>query len=666
MRYTSRSVYSFLAASLGVFICCTPATPNQANAGHPAEVAERSGPTKLALIVGINDYPHLENLKGAVNDAENVKNLLVESFGFLDDEAHIRFLSDSQATREAILTGLDEHLIKKAREAEESIVVFHFSGHGSRKGDEAGEAGDETDGYDETIVPHDSSHAPPIPNRDITDDEINARLRTLTDITPNVTFIFDSCHSGAAVRGSGLARTVKGDPRFPKPEQATRGAREGKSDWRPDQARYALLSGCRADQLSREMVVDGKSYGAMSWFLVDQIRNTKGKATYDDIMDKVKVRVSAKYSNQHPQLEGIASDQFVFSDDSRPAAGSFVKAFPAGRRQVTLRAGQVHGVSEDSIYDIYAPGTDPLADDASRIAQVKVTDVRVTTSKAKLIEGDSIEEASLAVEREHSYLDASVAVYFKTPGPKLREIMDELKEFKHIKSVPTESGYDLLIEESNGFIITEGGEPTEISPRVAVTDPEATSRVVEQVTKWTKWLNILFLENDSHDLGLEFEVSASEARGGNLEDREVDLTLLDGDRFTIEVTNKSNRRMYIAVLDLSSDGSVDLIYPEIGQEEFVAKDETWTKTLESFVPEGRDSVRDVLKVFATTEPADFKFLRQSAVRGGRELPRGSGDRKRNPLEQLMANYALGTTRGVRRVPKLSWVTAERVLEIRGE
>jgi hypothetical protein len=104
----------------------------------------------------------------------------------------------------------------------------------------------------------------PYPNRDITDDELNALLHRLTDKTPNVTFIFDSCHSGTAIRGAGLARTTKPDDRPPPQREsistpAVRGVSEGEDDLRPQSARYALIWGSTAEELSYELLMDGRS-----------------------------------------------------------------------------------------------------------------------------------------------------------------------------------------------------------------------------------------------------------------------------------------------------------------------------------------------------------------------------------------------------------------------
>src|SRR3989304_6261068 len=59
---------------------------------------------KYALLVGINQYPHVRSLKGSVNDITQVKRVLVEDLGFADD--HIRVLTDTQATKANIVAAL--------------------------------------------------------------------------------------------------------------------------------------------------------------------------------------------------------------------------------------------------------------------------------------------------------------------------------------------------------------------------------------------------------------------------------------------------------------------------------------------------------------------------------------------------------------------------------
>jgi hypothetical protein len=86
------------------------------------------GGRKLALLVGINQYPHSTALSGCLTDVELQRELLVHRFGF--SPSNVLTLTDSQATRENIETAFIEHLSEQAKA--EDVVVFHFSGYGSQ------------------------------------------------------------------------------------------------------------------------------------------------------------------------------------------------------------------------------------------------------------------------------------------------------------------------------------------------------------------------------------------------------------------------------------------------------------------------------------------------------------------------------------------------------
>ncbi|MFM7424155.1 MAG: caspase family protein [Elainella sp.] len=93
-------------------------------------------PRKLALLVGINQYPESvcdyapakgSALNGCLTDVALQQELLTHRFGFLPSD--ILTLTDQAATREAIVDAFREHLIQQAKPGD--IVLFHFSGLGS-------------------------------------------------------------------------------------------------------------------------------------------------------------------------------------------------------------------------------------------------------------------------------------------------------------------------------------------------------------------------------------------------------------------------------------------------------------------------------------------------------------------------------------------------------
>ena len=83
-----------------------------------------------ALIVGVNKYPNLPKnlqLKYAVNDAEGMRQTLVDYYGFPAD--NVTVLTDEKATLQGILDALDK-LSDRSRVRPDDRILVYFSGHG--------------------------------------------------------------------------------------------------------------------------------------------------------------------------------------------------------------------------------------------------------------------------------------------------------------------------------------------------------------------------------------------------------------------------------------------------------------------------------------------------------------------------------------------------------
>ena len=150
----------------------------------PPKGTPPAAPNRLALLVGVNKYrsKDIPTLKGCVNDVMAMKNVLRGKYGFAEAEIHT--LTDDQATYSKITDEFKSHLIAKSRPLD--IVVFQFSGHGSRF-----EVGSDPSGFEETIVPYDSRDTK---NLDITGRALSSLLKELGTQTKNVTVVLDSCH----------------------------------------------------------------------------------------------------------------------------------------------------------------------------------------------------------------------------------------------------------------------------------------------------------------------------------------------------------------------------------------------------------------------------------------------------------------------------------------
>lgn len=158
---------------------------------------------RKALLVGVAKYQNLpavsngrmvENLKGPVNDVNIMKDALKTYYGFTEKD--IKILNNNEATRANIEALFDNWLVKESKEGD--LVLFYFSGHGSKVKDFNG---DEDDGYDEVLLPYDT--APNSGYNIIVDDELGMWLQRLHG--RRVVTILDSCYSG------GVVRSIKGE-----------------------------------------------------------------------------------------------------------------------------------------------------------------------------------------------------------------------------------------------------------------------------------------------------------------------------------------------------------------------------------------------------------------------------------------------------------------------
>lgn len=157
------------------------------------------------LIIGIADYintsfEHMgqeykfKDLNYSVNDARDMKDLLEQKY------TRVRTLINEDATYQKIKEGVKNWL---GAVGKNEVAVLYFSGHGAFQPDMNG---DETDGFDEVLVPYGYSKA----GKFIVDDQINEWLSGL--ISEKVVYIADSCHAGTsskAVRSFTTQATTK-------------------------------------------------------------------------------------------------------------------------------------------------------------------------------------------------------------------------------------------------------------------------------------------------------------------------------------------------------------------------------------------------------------------------------------------------------------------------
>lgn len=142
-----------------------------------------------AVLCGINNYETQTDLRGCINDVNNMHQLLTQIFGF--EPSQIHKLTDNQVTK-TVIKNEWLWLLEDARPGD--YLVFHFSGHGSYVPDDNKE---EPDPYDEITCLYDMNFDNP--ETFLRDDEWDKMTQQIPQKV-QMTLIMDNCHSGTGTR----------------------------------------------------------------------------------------------------------------------------------------------------------------------------------------------------------------------------------------------------------------------------------------------------------------------------------------------------------------------------------------------------------------------------------------------------------------------------------
>ena len=273
------------------------ATGDTGDSGDSGDSGDAGRPPQgdRALLVGINRHADPAfDLQGAVNDARNMRDLLVGYLGF--EAGQIRVLTDGEATREAILREARDWLVAGTRP--DARALLYFAGHGYHQADQDG---DEADGRDEALVPHDArlvsgAGEPPRFANLILDDEVGALFDDLADRQGYL--IVDACHSGTITRTLSLAP----DPRAvrtvalrlgARPAAGTRSARGGRQGFVERAGRLVAWTAVESHQLALEDLESQPRQGLFTGRFVRGIaekaadRNGDGRIVHAELLDYV-------------------------------------------------------------------------------------------------------------------------------------------------------------------------------------------------------------------------------------------------------------------------------------------------------------------------------------------------------------------------------------------
>jgi hypothetical protein len=238
---------------------------------------------KNALLVGINYIGTQNELFGCINDVNSVKERLYNT-GFTT----INILTDftiKKPTRENILNDFKKLLINSESG---DLLFFLYSGHGANILDNNG---DEKDGYDELIVSCDL--------KSILDDEFKTLITQYLKKDVTLFAMFDSCFSGTILD---LKYQFLDSLNYEKYTENEKNIETFGNVY--------MISGCSEKQTSTDANINNVAQGAMTWSLLESLKNEK-TVTWRDLIKSM--RDLLKKSN-YEQLPQFSSGNFIDID----------------------------------------------------------------------------------------------------------------------------------------------------------------------------------------------------------------------------------------------------------------------------------------------------------------------------------------------------------------
>jgi pimeloyl-ACP methyl ester carboxylesterase len=581
--------------------------------------------TTYALLVGIDDYQSPVNpLHGCVADIQAIHSVLGSRIS--NEQLDVRILLNQQATRSAVIEQFRSHL---ARAKDGDAVVFWYSGHGSRQATSAA-PGLEPDGYDETLVLYDSR----TPNgTDLADKELAALIKDVALVGVHVFVGLDCCNSGSGTRDV-----------FPEDGAVRRTATAERVRVRSDATylaapevpgRHVLLTGCRSDQLSKEVWFEGVRRGAMSAAAQRAIRDAGPTMTYRELHRTVRAFVGQTARDQVPQLELTNSEDAVamlFHGALGEREPGYLLSFTGARWE--LDAGAVHGISS-------ARGT--------ATTQLDVRDPDTDATVAHAVVGEVFPDTSVVtvdgqLDTNRTYRALITAVPLPETPVELHRDLDELRAA--IDGSPflavADSGASIVVRRVDGGIeivdVTRGPDPV---TRIA-DDPIVVRLALEQMVRWRQ---ILELDNPGSGLtGAELEVVVPGDAGSDtvaVPQPGGEILLEYGasgaPTFKIRVRNLGTVPLYCGVVALGADYAVTSLLPG-GVERLEPNGPPVSKQIKSEISDelwshGVVRLADTMKLIVSGAQFDPEVLVQDGLPNP-ILTRTRGDRAAEPSSTL--------------------------------
>lgn len=235
------------------------------------------GINKSALVIGINYFNSPYQLQGCINDANDIKNFIINK-NFIN----INSLTDDSLINKPTKTNILNNLIALLINSQPGDTLFlTYSGHGSYCLDDNN---DDLRGYDQMIIACDL--------KSIKDDELKAIINKYLKKNVTLFCLFDSCYSGSVL-----------DLRYQYSDTLNKNNLTVNNKETETKGKVIMISGCNDEQTSEDSFINDKYNGAMTAAFLDCCNNTPSQLlTWNKLLSGMRKYLKKNGYTQIPQL----------------------------------------------------------------------------------------------------------------------------------------------------------------------------------------------------------------------------------------------------------------------------------------------------------------------------------------------------------------------------
>jgi len=588
----------------------------------------------FALLVGIDNYPaNVSNLRGCVNDVNHLNDYLKEHVAL---NQCIETLKNSDATRENIIRMFRQHLGKAG---ENDVVLFHYSGHGSRE-----LTAPEFNRYSsyrkgETLVCYDSRSRG---GYDLADKEMAVLLWEVAKKNPHLVVSLDCCHSGSGTRrepdDSNIAAVREIPGRFEDNRDDTsrplesylEGFYKNMETIRIPQGRHVLMAACDRQQRAYE-TKDHR--GFFTTALLEVLTKSGSDISYADLFVRCRAAILKQVSIQTPQFETFSHFMpYTKFLDGRSLERRARYHVYFEKDKWRMDGGALHGLPAEAekVIEValYPESTgDPAADKTAGYA--KVSDL-------------GAQKSTLSLDFETSREARYYAEIISLPVPPLPVLLEGDDQGKILvkNSLPQGANFEFTDEpgiakytlsvRNSRFLLSR--KDTGLLIQGAEGEPSLCCQymfsILERVIRWER---SLVLQNHKTALNpgeVDFKFFQVHENGTGQECQGDPITLdfvNTGDgwkeiRYRLRVRNRAPQDLYVTLVYFSGKFGIYILRTEPllpGKGDVTLLGESEKDYIK--LPEGSDEVVDTFKLLVSTEPVDDFLLMQPGLEPGKIL-----------------------------------------------